>query len=76
MHQTGFSARNPADGTGFDLGVIISDTFLQLYLRLNVLFYLFDLGPQHGGAGVDHKHHVLGDCGQVFGGKVVDEVSV
>lgn len=38
--------------------------------------YLSDLLPQHGGAGVDHKHHVLRHGRQVFGRKVVDEVTV
>lgn len=39
-------------------------------------FYLSHLFPQHGGACVDNKHHVLGHNRQVFGGKVVHEVSV
>lgn len=38
--------------------------------------YLSDLLPQHGGTGVDDKHHVLGNSRQVFGGEVVDKVSV
>lgn len=38
--------------------------------------YLADLLAQHGGAGVDDEHHVLGDDRQVFGGEVVDKVSI
>lgn len=38
--------------------------------------YLSDLLPQHGGTGVDDKHNVLGNGRQVFGGEVVDKVSV
>lgn len=38
--------------------------------------HLSDLLAQHGGAGVDDKHHILGDHREVFGGEVVDKVSV
>lgn len=38
--------------------------------------YLADLLAQHGGAGVDDKHHVLGDHRQVLGSEVVDKVPV
>lgn len=41
-----------------------------------VPLHLSDLLPQHGGAGVDHKHHILGHGGEVFGGEVVDKVAV
>lgn len=41
-----------------------------------VLHHLSDLFPQHGGAGVDNKHYVLGHHRQVFGSEIVDKVAV
>lgn len=38
--------------------------------------HLSHLGAQHGGAGVDHKHDVLGHHREVFGRKIVDKVAV